>query len=111
MIAVVLTPESVEQREISCALATLQGLVGGLIEHVPAGVNVHLWVNEEGRLLGLPVNRGASVLAGRLIVGTAVLCGITPDGDDIDLPATWRIGDGFLDAEVSWTRRSPGSAN
>ncbi|GAB3865501.1 hypothetical protein GCM10028801_36090 [Nocardioides maradonensis] len=90
MIAVILTPDGgVERREISADLATLQSLVGGLIEHVPVSLDAHLWCNEEGRLLRLPINKEASILAGRLIVGPAVLVGVDEDGEDTDLPAEW----------------------
>ena len=59
-------------------LRELQLLVGGYIEAVrlPAdSLQCGLWliVNEEGRLQNLPVNRRASIAAGRWIVGDAVL--------------------------------------
>lgn len=49
-------------------LAEMQAVVGGYIERVTIRGG-ELWVNEEGRLHGLPVNDAASVLAGGLIVG------------------------------------------
>ena len=54
-------------------LAELQGLVGGHIEVVYLEGNKQLIVNEEGLLLGLEPNEPASMLAGTLIVGNAVM--------------------------------------
>tara|TARA_Y100000310_G_scaffold296680_1_gene329132 strand:+ start:734 stop:943 length:210 start_codon:yes stop_codon:yes gene_type:complete len=54
-------------------LADLQGLVGGYIEVVYLEGNKQLIVNEEGLLLGLEPNKPASMLAGTLIVGNAVM--------------------------------------
>ncbi len=49
-----------------------QKIVGGLVETVqlPFGM---LLVNEEGLLMSLPVNAEASLLAGQVIVGNAVV--------------------------------------
>lgn len=35
----------------------LRGVLGGWLEAAPADEHVTIWVNEEGKLLGLPVNR------------------------------------------------------
>lgn len=53
-----------------------QALVGGYIEYVPVVQNMHelLIINEEGRLQDMPeINEVASLLAGQVIVGDAVL--------------------------------------
>lgn len=54
-------------------LATLQKAVGGLIERVvvPGG---EMWVNEEGKLMELPLNAAASRIARTFVVGDVVLC-------------------------------------
>ena len=67
-------------------LKALQEAVGGYIEVVhPEGLPPHfcMVVNEEGRLLGLPINTRASLLFGEAIVGDAVIlkAGINEDGD------------------------------
>jgi hypothetical protein len=54
-------------------LEELQGLVGGYIEVAYLDKQNILIMNEEGRLMGLPVNHEASSLTGRYIVGDAVL--------------------------------------
>lgn len=57
-------------------LATMQAHVGGLIEFVYARYNdktVTLVVNEEGRLLGLPINQLASLIARQTLVGDVLL--------------------------------------
>ena len=72
----------------SLELKELQALVGGYIETVPTvladnwtreeDVGVIMLVNEEGKLMGLPPNRAATVMIQSLsdiIVGTAVLMG------------------------------------
>jgi len=53
-------------------LEEMQKLVGGYIERVKVryyGKVKDMWVNEEGLIHGLPVNAGASKIAGRSIVG------------------------------------------
>lgn len=52
-------------------LEELQNYVGGYIEkcNVPGG---YMWINEDGRLKNLPVNRFASALYNDLIVGDIV---------------------------------------
>jgi hypothetical protein len=52
----------------------LQTFVGGMVTFVNLPHRKVLVVNEEGLLKRMPPNMEASVLAGQLIVGTAVLC-------------------------------------
>jgi len=54
-------------------LRELQGVVGGFIERLALGGGVELWMNEEGRILGLKPNGQASAVAGRLIVGDVLM--------------------------------------
>jgi hypothetical protein len=55
-------------------LESIQRAVEGIVEPIRvAGGKKLLYVNEEGRMLGLPFNSDASSLAGRTIVGNAVL--------------------------------------
>lgn len=44
----------VEERELS--LADMQELVGGYIECLSISDRVDMWLNEEGKLIGLPLN-------------------------------------------------------
>ena len=62
----------------------LSQTVGGYIEAVPLENNCTMYINEEGKLRGLPINYVANLLAHKLnsglreydyIVGTAVVCG------------------------------------
>jgi hypothetical protein len=71
----------IEGIEILNVLDELQRAVGGYIETLTLipGKAVMI-VNEEGRILGLPVNPAASALAGTLIVGTALIVGV--DGEE-----------------------------
>ena len=78
-------------------LTELQRIVGGHIESAPTDGSVTIYVNEEGKLMDLPVNfeatfswwevapwmRGADVLCGNVVIVGP------PDhfGDDTDLPA------------------------
>jgi hypothetical protein len=56
-------------------LVTLQKVVGGYIEALNLGGGKYLIVNEEGRMMRLPINKRASEIYGRdLIVGNAVIC-------------------------------------
>jgi hypothetical protein len=63
-------PESGE----AFGLKELQKAVGGYIELVYLGNDKILVVNEEGLLENLPLNRKASTLARRPIVGNVVYC-------------------------------------
>lgn len=62
----------------------LSQTVGGYIEAVPLETNCTMYINEEGKLRGLPINYVANLLAHKLnsglreydyIVGNAVICG------------------------------------
>ncbi|MCI4320515.1 MAG: DUF3846 domain-containing protein [Thermoplasmata archaeon] len=69
---------------------TLDGfksLVGGWLEAVrlPGHPGLWLYVNEEGRLMGLPTNAEASRLAGQLIVGPAVAVRMDDEGNEVSL--------------------------
>lgn len=63
------------KRKHPFTLAELQEYVGGYIELIPIGEN-YLVVNEEGRLLDLPVNENATRIVAQLgylpIVGDAL---------------------------------------
>ena len=79
-------------------LKTMQGLVGGHIELVRLDDGIDLFVNEEGLLLGLPLNRifkradGAEVP----VVGDAFICGSDESsGDSIGLT---------VDQAIKWLR-------
>ena len=54
-------------------LEEAQEIVEGWVEMVTLPNGDQMLVNEEGRLKGLPVNPVASQLAGKLLVGNAVL--------------------------------------
>lgn len=74
-----------EVREISGALESMQEIVGGLIQVLhPFDEPVALVCNDEGKLLGLPLNRGLRDESGKLydiLSGTFFLCGIS--GEDL----------------------------
>jgi hypothetical protein len=44
------------------SLEFLQGLVGGLIEYIALSGDLHMYVNEEGKLNDLPFNNNATAL-------------------------------------------------
>lgn len=100
--ALIVEPGSVTARwqaidaDESPQLAALQELVGGYIEIVSGtGPNGHAWaafLNEEGRLHGLPPNEAATALLDALgrgvgmVVGTVAFLG-TFGGGTLDCPA------------------------
>jgi len=55
-------------------LKQIQKLVDGYVEPVNTPQGQVLYVNEDGHMKHLQVNRIASTVAGQLILGTAVLC-------------------------------------
>jgi hypothetical protein len=75
------------------SLKTLQAKVGGWVQAVDLTETLTLWANEEGKLVGLPVNGFATELwesrfgAGTdIIVGDIVLTGGTDDeGETLSL--------------------------
>lgn len=60
-------------------LAELQSMVGGYIEPVRLEGDRIMWVNEEGKLQGLPLNAVATNIAGMFNMGTATLDHIVGD--------------------------------
>jgi len=66
--------EIMEKRAKGAAwsLDELHALVGGYVEPIKVGACL-LLVDEDGRMRRLPVNKKASKLAGRIIVGPALL--------------------------------------
>jgi hypothetical protein len=84
------------------SLQTLQTAVDGLIEAVDINKNLTLWLNEEGKLLGLPMNSVGTAMYRRAteitdtIVGNIVLTGgVDDEGDTIGLTeeqvSTWKF--------------------
>ena len=74
--------------EINGTLESMQKIVGGYIEVLyPFDDPIALVCNEEGKLLGLPLNRGLRGGCGQLydaIAGTFFLSGAPPDTDHLD---------------------------
>jgi uncharacterized protein DUF3846 len=79
------------KKTIDNSLEAMQAIVGGYIENVriastQKGAMVSLIVNEEGKLIGLPVNR---VIRGRggqdILVGTFFVTASNGEGDQISL--------------------------
>ena len=72
-----------EVREIDDALKAMQEIVGGLIQPIyPFDEPVALVCNDEGKLLGLPMNRALRDEDGVLydiLYGTFFICGIGED--------------------------------
>jgi hypothetical protein len=67
------------------------GTIGGWLEAAPANGDATIYLDEEGKLKGLPFNQVATSLSslfGDVIVGPAVVCG-PPDeeGNDTNLPS------------------------
>jgi hypothetical protein len=62
-------------KENSPSLEEAQNLVGGFVQMVKSPINKswQILVNEEGLLLGLPMNDEATALVGTGIVGDAVV--------------------------------------
>lgn len=70
----------------SVTLGYLQTQVEGYIEHVHAPHGMSAYVNEEGRLRGLPRNDEASHILGFDVVGNVVFTGgLDPEGEGVGL--------------------------
>ena len=72
-------------KEIDGSLKSMQEIVGGTIQAIyPFEESVALICNDEGKLLGLPLNRGLRDEEGRIydiVAGTFFLCGAPEDSD------------------------------
>lgn len=70
------------EQEIAGSLATMQAIVGGLIQAVyPFEEPIALVCNDEGKLLNLPMNRYVPEIRD-VIAGTFFLCGAPPEGEN-----------------------------
>jgi hypothetical protein len=95
--AIVVTTEG-EMSVIDIAgdeLTTLQSKVGGWVQAIDITSSLTMWANEEGKLVGLPVNGFATELwesrfgATDIIVGDIVLTGVADDeGETLGLSDT-----------------------
>ena len=75
------------EKEIPSGLAAMQNIVGGLIQALyPFEEPVALICNDEGKLLGLPMNRALrESRTGKpydIVCGTFLLCGAPPNEED-----------------------------
>ena len=75
------------EMELEDSLASMQRAVGGLIQAVyePGGRDAALICNEEGKLLGLPLNRALRDENGEIydaVAGTFFICGAPPDSEN-----------------------------
>ena len=73
--------------ELEDSLASMQHAVGGLIQVVyePGGRDAALICNDEGKLLGLPLNRALRDENGEIydaIAGTFFICGAPADSEN-----------------------------
>jgi hypothetical protein len=67
--------KEVELTEGESQLDKLQEAVGGLVQAVDFTPNLTIWVNEEGKLIGLPINPMATFLWERYFGLTDFICG------------------------------------
>ena len=75
------------ETELECDLESMQHCVGGAIEAVydPEGRDAALICNDEGKLLGLPLNRALRDEDGEIydvIAGTFFICGAPADSEN-----------------------------
>ena len=88
--------------ELEDSLGAMQRCVGGTIEAVyePGGRDAALICNDEGKLLGLPLNRALRDEEGEIydiIVGTFFICGAPTDSENFT---------SLMDEQVAyWLRR------
>ena len=77
------------EKEINGKLKTLQGFVGGLIQVLYPFEDEHIALicNDEGKLLGLPLNRALRNSRGEIydiVSGTFLLCSAPPDSENFE---------------------------
>ena len=85
-------------KEIDGSLKSMQEIVGGTIQVLyPFAEPVALVCNDEGKLLGLPLNRARRDEKGRIydiVAGTFFLCG-APEGSDRFESLSQQTGEAF----------------
>ncbi len=98
-----------EVREISESLGAMQEIIGGLIQPIyPFDDSVALVCNDEGKLLGMPANRGLRGEDGQIydiVCGTFFLCGAPPDSDhftNLTPEQVERYRERFYTPEMFW---------
>ena len=89
MLVLLVEPGKAPRRvEMDNDLQSMQKAVGGLLQVIyPFEEPVALVCNDEGKLLGLPLNRGLRTEDGTLydiVCGTFFLCAAPPDGDSFE---------------------------
>ena len=77
------------EKEINGKLKTLQGFVGGLIQVLYPFEDEHIALicNDEGKLLGLPLNRALRNKRGEIydiVSGTFLICSAPPDSESFE---------------------------
>jgi hypothetical protein len=92
--------------EVTPGFESLQKVVGGGLEYIAIEEGIDLWCNDEGRIMGLPLNRRFAARAPSVEPGVAVI----KMDDNLADPGQWGYhqihGDFFLarnDAEGSTT--------
>lgn len=85
-VVMVETGRKAYEMELEDGLASMQRAVGGLIQAVyePGGRDAALICNDEGKLLGLPLNRALRDEGGEIydvIAGTFFICGAPVDSE------------------------------
>jgi hypothetical protein len=90
MLALVIQPHADVYLSQVDGLRPLQDLVEGYIEAVDLPQGAHGYINEEGKLRGMPVNPLATLLYGQwpadCINGPLVVVGSAPNGEDDNVP-------------------------
>lgn len=86
-VVMVETGRKAYEMELENGLGSMQRTVGGLIQAVyePGGRDAALICNEEGKLLGLPLNRALRDEDGEIydaIAGTFFICGAPTDSEN-----------------------------
>jgi len=81
MVVIAAGQAPIVQRDLKADLKTLQGVVGGYIEHISFDIEGEKFIaicNEEGKLKSLPGNRR---IESEIIAGTFLVCAMDEDGD------------------------------
>jgi len=75
---------TIEQMGWNPSLKAIQKAVGGYIELIPTGNLGYMYGNEEGKLLGLPVNKAATSMIAfdDIVVGDVVVMEIGEEDED-----------------------------
>lgn len=91
-----------EVRDVDDGYESLRQAIGDTITFVFVDARLGVFVNDNGLITGQPLNPAVSMMAGRALYGTAVLCAGNPDEDGNSVPVSAKDRKGMTEIAGRW---------